>query len=211
MSIFEDIHNAVIDGDNTRAKSLVQAALAEAVDPNELLNAGLISGMAEVGRRFECGEYYVPEMLVSARAMKESLAILRPSLQAADVKPAGRIVLATVRGDLHDIGKNLVGIMMEGAGFEVIDLGVDVAPEQVVTAVQEKKPHLVGLSALLTTTMPSMQTTIKALQEAGLRDQVKVMVGGAPVTEAYAASIGADLSSPDAAAAASAALTAVAQ
>ena len=201
-SVLDDIRSAVINGDRDTAKSLVEQSLAGGMDPTELLNDALISGMTEVGERFERQEFFVPEMLVAARAMQESLAILRPHLQAADVKPVGQVLLATVRGDLHDIGKNLVGIMMEGTGFEVVDLGVDVGPEQVVAAVKEHKPDLVGLSALLTTTMPMMRTIIEALEEAGIREQAKVIVGGAPVTQEYATSVGADLYAPDAASAA---------
>ena len=208
-SVLDDIRSAVINGDRDSAKSLVEQALADDVDPSELLNGALISAMTEVGERFERQEFFVPEMLVAARAMQEALAILKPHLQAADVQPVGQVVLATVRGDLHDIGKNLVGIMMEGTGFEVVDLGVDVGPEQVVAAVKEHQPDLVGLSALLTTTMPMMRTIIEALEEGGIREQVKVIVGGAPVTQEYATSVGADLYAPDAASAARVSLQAL--
>ncbi len=208
-SVLDDIRSAVINGDRDTAKSLVEQSLAGGMDPTELLNDALISGMTEVGERFERQEFFVPEMLVAARAMQEALAILRPHLQAADVQPVGQVLLATVRGDLHDIGKNLVGIMMEGTGFEVVDLGVDVGPEQVVAAVKEHKPDLVGLSALLTTTMPMMRTIIEALEEGGIREQVKVIVGGAPVTQEYATSVGADLYAPDAASAARVSLQAL--
>jgi 5-methyltetrahydrofolate--homocysteine methyltransferase len=148
--------------------------------------------MTEVGKKFEEGEYFVPEMLISARAMQSGLAILKPLLVASDVRATGKVVIGTVKGDLHDIGKNLVGMMLEGAGFELIDLGTDVRAEQFVTAVRENAPDLVAMSALLTTTMPAMKSTVEALVEAGVRHQVKVIVGGAPVTGEYAAKIGAD-------------------
>ena len=164
----------------------------------DILHQACIPAMIEVGRLFETNEIFVPEMLVSARAMQHALDLLRPHLVEGDLNVAGKIVIGTVSGDLHDIGKNLVCIMFEGAGFEVIDLGTDVAPETFVQAVQENQPDLVGMSALLTTTMPSMEKTIQALQEAGLREQVKVMIGGAPVTEDYAKKIGADEYAPDA-------------
>jgi 5-methyltetrahydrofolate--homocysteine methyltransferase len=157
--------------------------------------------MDEVGELYECGEYFVPEMLISVRAMKEALSLLKPRLQAAEVKPAGRVVAGTVKGDLHDIGKNLVCMMLEGAGFEIRDLGVDVAPERFVAAVREGGADLVALSALLSTTMPSMKATIEALREAGLREKVKVMVGGAPVSDKVAREYGADGYAQDASAA----------
>ncbi len=183
-------------------QELVGKSLAEELLPERILKEGLISGMEEVGRRFECGEYYVPEMLVSARAMKTGLALLRPHLVAAKVQAVGRVVIGTVQGDLHDIGKNLVGMMLEGAGFEVIDLGVDVSPDKFVAAVKEHQPDLVACSALLTTTMTRMQDIIRSLQASGLRDRVKVMIGGAPVTDRYASEIGANGFAPDAASAA---------
>jgi 5-methyltetrahydrofolate--homocysteine methyltransferase len=209
MSILEDLRKSVIDGDQNAAQDQVHTALAENIPPEKILTEGLISAMAEVGRMFEAGEFYVPEMLISARAMKSGLAILRPELAAANIQAVGKAVIGTVQGDLHDIGKNLVGMMLEGAGFEVIDLGVDVSPEKYVRAVQEQHPDLVGCSALLTTTMPRMHDIVLALQAAGLRDQVKVMIGGAPVTEQYARDIGADLFAPDAASAAQRALQAI--
>jgi 5-methyltetrahydrofolate--homocysteine methyltransferase len=202
MSLIEDIRLSVIDGDMNSTQELVNKALAEKMPPEQVLRDGLISAMAEVGRRFECAEFYVPEMLISARAMKSGLALLRPYLATANVKAVGKVVIGTVQGDLHDIGKNLVGMMLEGGGFEVIDLGVDVAAEQYVAAVKEHHPDLVACSALITTTMPRMENVILALKEAGLRNQVKVMVGGAPVTDKYAADIGADGYAPDAASAA---------
>lgn len=197
-----EIYDAIRDGNAAGAQAGVKGALAEGVAPEAILKEGLIAAMAEVGRLYEQGEYYVPEMLVSARAMQTSLAILKPHLVASGAKPTGKIVLGTVKGDLHDIGKNLVAMMLEGAGFEVIDLGTDVTPEKFVQAIRDHQPALVGMSALLTTTMPSMNTTIRAIEAAGLRSQVKVMVGGAPITEEYARSIGADGSSPDASTAA---------
>ena len=202
MSILEDIRRSVIDGDQSASQELVNKALAEFIPPEKVLSDGLISAMTEVGRLFEAGEFYVPEMLISARAMKGGLAILRPRLADANIKAIGRVIIGTVQGDLHDIGKNLVGMMLEGAGFEVIDLGVDVSPEKYVTAVREYTPDLVGCSALLTTTMPRMKDIVQALQASGLRNKVKLMIGGAPVTEQYAKDIGADIYAPDAAAAA---------
>ena len=202
MSVMDGIRSAVINGDMVEAKSAVERALADGANPTELLNSALISAMTEVGERFEHKDLFLPEMLIAARAMKGALAVLKPHLQVADVQPVGRILLATVSGDMHDIGKNVVGIMMEGAGFEVIDLGVDVAPERIVAMVKEYRPDLVGLSALLTTTIQMMPITIEALNEAGIREQVKVIAGGAPVTQEYATSIGADLYAPDAASAA---------
>jgi 5-methyltetrahydrofolate--homocysteine methyltransferase len=202
MSILEDVRKSVIEGDQNVTQDLVHKALAEAIPPEKVLTDGLISAMTEVGRMFEAGEFYVPEMLISARAMKSGLAILRPLLAAANIQAIGKVIIGTVQGDLHDIGKNLVGMMLEGAGFEVIDLGVDVSPEKYVSAVREYHPDLVGCSALLTTTMPRMKAIVQALQAAGLRDSIKVMIGGAPVTEQYAMDIGADIFAPDAASAA---------
>ena len=202
MSLLEDLRKSVIEGDQNSAQDQVRQALTENIPPERILTDGLISAMSEVGRMFEEGEFFVPEMLVSARAMKAGLAILRPSLAAANIRAIGKVVIGTVQGDLHDIGKNLIGMMLEGAGFEVIDLGVDVTPEKYVAAVQEHHPDLIGCSALLTTTMPRMQDIILALQAAGLRNTVKVMIGGAPVTEQYAREIGADFYAPDAASAA---------
>jgi 5-methyltetrahydrofolate--homocysteine methyltransferase len=209
MSLLEDIRKSVIEGDLPATQEQVHKALAEAIPPEKILTGGLISAMSEVGRLFEAGEFYVPEMLISARAMKGGLAILRPELAAANIQAVGKAVIGTVQGDLHDIGKNLVGMMLEGAGFEVIDLGVDVSPEKYVQAVKDHAPDLVGCSALLTTTMPRMKDVVLALQAAGLRDKVKVMIGGAPVTEKYAMDIGADVYAQDAAAAAQRALEAI--
>jgi 5-methyltetrahydrofolate--homocysteine methyltransferase len=193
-----EIYNAVLDGNAPAAKAGVEAALAEGLAPEVILKQGLIAAMGEVGRLFEANEYFVPEMLVSARAMQGGLGLLKPYLAEAGATPAGKVIIGTVKGDLHDIGKNLVAMMLEGSGFEVVDLGTDVTPDKFVSAVVEHEPQLIGMSALLTTTMPSMSTTIKALQEAGLRDRVKVMIGGAPVTDAFSSQIGADGYSPDA-------------
>jgi len=194
----EAVYNAVLDGNRPTTQAEVEAAIAEGIPAETILKNGLIAAMAEVGRLFEENEYFVPEMLVSARAMQSGLALLKPLLADAGAASAGKVVVGTVKGDLHDIGKNLVAMMLEGAGFEVIDLGTDVTPEKFIKAMVDNKAQVIGMSALLTTTMPSMGATVKALQEAGLRDQVKVMIGGAPVTDAYAKQIGADGYSPDA-------------
>jgi len=198
MSLLDDLRKSVIDGDMNATQDQVHKALAENIPPEKILADGLISAMSEVGWMFENGEFYVPEMLISARAMKGGLAILRPQLAAANIKAIGKVAIGTVQGDLHDIGKNLVGMMLEGAGFEVIDLGVDVSSEKYISAVMEHHPDLIGLSALLTTTMPRMKDIVLALKAAGLRDKVKVMIGGAPLTQQYATDIGADIYAPDA-------------
>lgn len=198
MALLNDLRQSVIEGNAPGTQTLVKQAMSEGMPAGKILNEGLISAMAEVGRLFEAGEYFVPEMLVAARAMKRGLELLRPALAAANVQAVGKVVIGTVQGDLHDIGKNLVAMMLEGAGFEIVDLGNDVLPEKFVDAVNADKPDLVGMSALLTTTMPKMKTTIEALNAAGLRRNVKVMIGGAPVTEKYAAEIGADFYAPDA-------------
>ncbi len=202
MGYKETIFQGILDGDMNAVQEATQAALAAGVAAGDLLNEAMIPGMAEVGRLFEANEYYVPEMLIAARAMKAGLAILKPQLVATGIEPKGKVVLGTVKGDLHDIGKNLVAIMVEGAGFEVIDLGVDVSPEAYVSAAKERKADIIGLSALLTTTMPSMKNTVEAVEEAGLKGKVKVIIGGAPVTQKYADEIGADGYSRDAAGAA---------
>jgi len=193
----EEIYQNVVDGRNIEVEQGVTEALEQGIDADEILKKGLIPAMSEVGRRFEDGEYYVPEMLISARAMKAGLAILKPHLIESGVESAGKLAIGTVQGDLHDIGKNLVAMMLEGAGYEVSDLGVDVKPEKFVQAVEDGA-QVIGMSALLTTTMISMETTIKALEDANVRDNVKVIVGGAPVTEQYAKQIGADGFAPDA-------------
>lgn len=197
-SLVKDIYQGVMEGQARLVQEKVQAALEADISAATILNEGMISAMAEVGRLFEEGEYYVPEMLVAARAMQTGLALLKPVLQSEDVKSSGKIVIGTVKGDLHDIGKNLVGMMLEGAGYEVIDLGTSVSPEQYIAAVHDHNPQIVAMSALLTTTMPAMSSTIQALKDAGLREHVKIMIGGAPVTENYAQQIGADGYSADA-------------
>jgi 5-methyltetrahydrofolate--homocysteine methyltransferase len=191
------IYDAVIDGDAAAVQAGVQAALAAGVTADEILKQVLIPAMEEVGKRYEEGDFFVPEMLIAARAMQSGLALLKPHLMDSGVKAGGRIAIGTVKGDLHDIGKNLVAMMLEGAGYEVLDLGVDVDPQTFVEAVQEGA-NVIGMSALLTTTMNNMQNTIQALQASGIRDQVKVVVGGAPVTDDYARAIGADGFAPDA-------------
>jgi 5-methyltetrahydrofolate--homocysteine methyltransferase len=196
--VLKRLFEAVLEGDFDGVKTNVQAALDTKLDPNVILNEGMIAAMREVGTRFEAGDYYVPEMLIAARAMQTGMAILKPYLQQTDRKSSGKVVIGTVKGDLHDIGKNLVSLMLEGAGYEIVDLGVDVPAEEFVKQVTNIKPDIVGMSALLTTTMPSMKTTIDALTAAGLRNHIKVIIGGAPVTEAYAHQIEADGFSPDA-------------
>ena len=188
----ESIYKGVLDGNQQLVAQQVTDALQAGLSPNVILKDGLISAMNEVGKLFEIGEYYVPEMLIAARAMQAGLKLLKPALADTGVKASGRVVIGTVAGDLHDIGKNLVGMLLEGAGFEVIDLGTDIQPEGYVNAVREHKPDIVAMSALLTTTMPSMQAIIQALEAAGLRKQVKVIIGGAPVTQEYASRVGAD-------------------
>jgi len=202
MALREEIYNNVINGNAEAVQALTSQAIAKAFSADELLKQALIPAMAEVGQRFERHEFYVPEMLIAARAMKHGVEILRPLLVEAGTKPVGTVVMGTVAGDLHDIGKNLVTMMLEGTGFQVVDLGVDVSADAFVQAVREHSPQIIGMSALLTTTMLAMRTTIEALKEAGLRDQVVVMVGGAPLTESFADEIGADLYAPDASAAA---------
>ena len=185
------IYDAILEGDMEGVVGSIQAPLDAGVTPGEILNTALIPAMDKVGQLFEEGEYFVPEMLVAARAMKAGLEILKPLLVDSGVDPIGKVVLGTVKGDLHDIGKNLVAMMLEGAGFEIVDLGADVSPDQFVAAVRDGV-DVVGLSALLTTTMPAMENTIRAIEESGLRDRVKIIVGGAPVTAEYARQIGAD-------------------
>jgi 5-methyltetrahydrofolate--homocysteine methyltransferase len=190
--ILEAISTAVIEGDLDEIQDLTDDALDEGLTAEEILNKGLMPGMDHVGVEFRAGNMFVPEVLRSAKTMQGSMDILRPILAEAGVETIGKVLLGTVKGDLHDIGKNLVGMMCEGAGFEVTDIGKDVAPEDFVNAIKEHSPHVVGMSALLTTTMRTMESTIKVLEEAGLRDQVKIMIGGAPVTQAFSDQIGAD-------------------
>jgi 5-methyltetrahydrofolate--homocysteine methyltransferase len=201
MEDLKQLYDAIVDGNASKAKAVAASALAAGVDPQEVLNRYMIPAMDEVGRRFETNEYFVPELLIAARAMKGALELLKPQLSAAGAQPVGRVAIGTVKGDLHDIGKNLVAAMLEGGGFEIVDLGVDVTPEKFVAAVKERGATLVALSALLTTTMPAMKTTIEGLKEAGVRGQVKVIIGGAPVTQKYAEEIGADGYSDNASAA----------
>jgi 5-methyltetrahydrofolate--homocysteine methyltransferase len=199
MADLKALSEAVIKGDQNTAVEIAKAALDEGVTPKKVLDEGLIAGMDVVGARFKKNEVYIPEVLIAARAMKMAMQILEPELIKAGVEPVGRLLIGTVQGDLHDIGKNLVAMMLKGAGFDVIDLGVDVKPEKFVEQVKTSKAQLIGMSALLTTTMPGMEKTIKALKDAGV--PVKVMIGGAPVTQDYASKIGADGYAPDAASA----------
>jgi 5-methyltetrahydrofolate--homocysteine methyltransferase len=192
MANLTALNTAILNGDLKAAVAATREALAEQVDPLVLVQNHMVPAMDEVGRRFECEEYFVPELLLSARAMKGSLELIRPLLAAKGAEPVGRVVIGTVKGDLHDIGKNLVASMLEGGGFEVIDLGSDVAPEKFAQAVQERDANIVCLSALLTVTMPGMKTTLETLKNAGVRDRIKVLIGGAPVTQQYADEIGAD-------------------
>jgi len=204
---FKEIYQAVLEGDLETTKSLVESRLKTGSSADSILRGGMIPAMSEAGRLFEEGEYFVPELLIAARAMQGGLELLKPLLVAEDVKPVGKIVIGTVKGDLHDIGKNLVGMMLQGAGFEVTDLGSDVDAQKFVDAVKSSGATVIGMSALLTTTMSNMPSTIEALKIAGLRDKVKVLVGGAPLTKAYADQIGADGYAPDASQAAKLALS----
>jgi 5-methyltetrahydrofolate--homocysteine methyltransferase len=199
--ILEKIAAELYEGEDESVADLVQQALDQGLAPNEVLQGGLIAGMDQVGKDFKAGDLFVPEVLIAARAMHAGMGILRPLLAESEVPSVGRYLIGTVKGDLHDIGKNLVRMMLEGAGFEAIDLGTDVEPQAFVDAVRQHQPRLIGMSALLTTTMVQMKATIEALEEAGLRDSVKIMVGGAPVTDAFAKQIGADAYAPDAASA----------
>jgi len=202
-TILKEIASAVEAGKSKVVGGLVEQALKEGIEPSVILNEGMISAMGVVGEKFKNNEIFVPEMLIAARAMKKGVEVLQPYLAKQGVEPIGKVILGTVSGDLHDIGKNLVGMMIEGAGFKVIDLGVDVPPEKFIEAMKENPDcKIVALSALLTSTMPALATTIKAIEEAGLRNTVKIMVGGAPVTQAFADEIGADGYSEDAASAA---------
>jgi len=189
LNLLQDV---VIKGEDQQAKSITETALADGMEPLHIVNEFLIPAMDEVGARFERNEYFVPELLLSARAMKACMTLIHPLLAERGNEPVGRVVIGTVKGDLHDIGKNLVGAMLEGGGFEVYDLGVNVSPEKFIEKVRSTDAEIVGMSALLTTTMPSMKKTIQAFDEAGLRDSVKMMVGGAPVSQKFADEIGAD-------------------
>ncbi|GIV63125.1 MAG: corrinoid methyltransferase [Bellilinea sp.] len=197
-NLLSAVYQAILEGDQTVAREAVQRALEANLEAEVILKQAMMPAMQEVGRLFEEGEYFVPEMLVAARAMQAGMNLLKPRLVQAEVASSGKVVAGTVKGDLHDIGKNLVCMMLEGAAFEIIDLGTDVPPEKFVEAVESSGAQLVALSALLTTTMPNMKQTIEALQQAGLRQKVRVMVGGAPVTETFARQIGADGYAPDA-------------
>jgi len=192
MPDLKQLFEAILSGDAKASQTITQQALAEGIDPLKLVNEYMVPAMDEVGRRFESCEYFVPELLISARAMKGALDLIRPLLTARGDEPVGRVAIGTVKGDLHDIGKNLVASLLEGGGFEVIDLGVNVPPEKFIATIKEKKANVVAMSALLTTTMPAMKTTIDALKQAGVREHVKVLIGGAPITQKYAEEIGAD-------------------
>jgi 5-methyltetrahydrofolate--homocysteine methyltransferase len=192
MPDLKKLYESVVSGDAKTTQAITKEALAAGVDPLTLVNDHMVPAMDEVGRRFEANEYFVPELLISARAMKAALELIRPLLVARGDKPVGRVAIGTVKGDLHDIGKNLVASLLEGGGFEVIDLGVNVSPEKFIETVNSKQANIIAMSALLTTTMPSMKTTIDALKQAGVRDKVKVLIGGAPITQKYAEEIGAD-------------------
>jgi 5-methyltetrahydrofolate--homocysteine methyltransferase len=198
MAELQKLHDAMLRGDAKTAAAVTRDALAEGAEPMELISKHMIPAMDEVGRLFQCEAYFVPELLLAARAMKGSLELIRPLLAARGQRPLGRVIIGTVKGDLHDIGKNIVASMLEGGGFEVTDLGADVASDRFVEAIQRSNANLVCLSALLTVTMPSMRTTIEALKQAGVRERVKVLVGGAPVTRQFAQQIGADGYSEDA-------------
>lgn len=186
------LYEAILKGDKAMADAVTQEALRSGIEAQELVEKHMIPAMDEVGRLFQTGEYFVPELLIASRAMKAALVYIRPLLAASGGKPVGRVVIGTVKGDLHDIGKNLVAAMLEGAGFEVTDLGVDVGPEKFAAAIVDAHADIVCLSALLTTTMPSMKTAVEVLEGSGVRDRVKILVGGAPITEEYAREIGAD-------------------
>ena len=209
-AIIEKIYQGVMEGERETVVDGVQEAIDAKMTAEKVLKEGMMAAMAKVGSLFEEGEYFVPELLVAARAMQGGMELLKPLLVAEDVEPIGKVVLGTVKGDLHDIGKNLVGMMLEGAGFEITDLGTDVEAEKFVEAVKSTGAQILGMSALLTTTMSNMPATIEALKQAGLRESVKVMIGGAPVTQAYAQQIGADGYAPDASQAAKLALSYVA-
>jgi 5-methyltetrahydrofolate--homocysteine methyltransferase len=192
MSDYQGLYDAVLVGDGKTAREVTERALAAGADPLKLVQEYMMPAMDEVGRRFENNDYFVPELLLAARAMKVSLELVRPLLVAGGVEPTGKVVIGTVKGDLHDIGKNLVAAMLEGGGYEVIDIGVNADPEKFVEAVKQSGARIVAMSALLTTTMPAMKTTIDALKQGGVRDNIKIMIGGAPTSEKFAQEIGAD-------------------
>jgi len=201
MADLEKISSGVIGGDDAGVAELTQKAIDEGVEPAEIINGGLISGMNVVGQRFKAGDMYVPEVMVAARAMKAGMELVKPLIVEGDIPSSGKVVIGTVAGDLHDIGKNLVGMMMESGGMTVVNMGVDISTDKFAAAVREHKPDVLAMSALLTTTMLAMKDTIELLKEEGLRDSVKVIVGGAPVTADFANEIGADGWAPDAASA----------
>ncbi len=192
MQDLQPLHEAILTGDAKTAREFTDKAIAAGAKAMELVDGAMVPAMTEVGRRFEAEEYFVPDLLLAARAMKAALEPLKPLLAASDVPRAGRVVIGTVKGDLHEIGKNLVAAMFEGSGFEVFDLGVDVSPERFASEARDRKADIVAMSALLTTTMGSMRATIESLKSAGIRDQVKVLIGGAPISKKYAEDIGAD-------------------
>lgn len=201
MEILKELSENIIQGQASKCEELTKHALDQNISPEQVLNQGLIAGMEVVSEKFKSNEFFVPEVLIAARAMKSGMNILRPVLIETGIKPVGKFVIGTAKGDLHDIGKNLVAMMLEGAGFEVIDLGVDVSPEKYVETVKDNGAQVLGMSALLTTTMQSMKSTIEALENTGIRASVKVIIGGAPITRQYAEDIGADGYAPDAASA----------
>ncbi len=209
MADLKELYEAVLTGDAVKAREITEEALGGDTDPLSLVAEYLTPAMDEIGRRFEASECFVPELLLAARAMKGSMELIQPRLLADGVELLGRVIVATVKGDLHDIGKNLVAAVLEGGGFEVIDLGVNVEPEKIIATIKEKDVQIVALSALLTTTMPAMRTSIEALEDAGVRDKVTVLVGGAPVTQRFADEIGADGYSDSAVGAVALARTAV--
>ena len=201
MPTFNDLAQSVISGSVDQVKSQVQGFISAGNDPLEIINQGLIAGMNVVGARFKVGDMYVPEVLMSAHSMSAGLELVKPLIADKDIQSNGKVLLGTVKGDLHDIGKNLVGMMMESGGLDVINLGIDIAPEKFVEAIKEHNPDILAMSALLTTTMPGMKDTIEMLEEEGLREKVKVIIGGAPVSKEFADNIGADGYAPDAASA----------
>ena len=194
----QTIYNGIITGNKPGVLQGIKAAIEAGIPVGEIINDGMIAAMGDVGKRFESGEFFIPEMLVAARAMQAGMNEIKPYITETDIETSGKIVIGTVNGDLHDIGKNLVSVMLEGAGFEIIDLGLDVSPDEFVKAIHAHHPDILAMSALLTTTMPNLKVVIEALTEAGIRDQVKVLVGGAPITESYAKQVGADAYAPDA-------------
>lgn len=206
MSKLNELADLVTEGENEEVEELVKACIEEGIDPLEILNVGLVEPINVLGEQFRLGEIYVPELLIAAEAMKDGVEVLKPHLLSGDIKKAGKMLIATIKGDVHDIGKNLVAMLMESAGFEVVDLGMDVDPDDIVEAIEEDEDiQILGMSAMLTTTMYAMQDTIEALEEEGLRDRLKIMIGGAPVNQTFADKIGADVYTADAASAVEAA------